>query len=84
MCGGTGLVAGILEMSQKEGTGRSVSTRALETSISVSENLQKNLGGTNYQIGRIRRMQEIQPSSPGTDGMIYVNSPTWDSWRVSR
>ena len=56
--------------------GRSVLTRALATSVNVSEKAQKNLGESNHPIGRNRSMQMMIPLSSGTEGTTYVKSPT--------
>ena len=56
----------------------SVLTRALVTSVSVSGNLQKQLGESTHPIGRTSFMHIILPSSPGADGITYANAPTCD------
>ena len=67
---------GILEIAPYAGTGSSESTRALATSVSVSENAQKNLGESTHPIGSTRSMHINMPSSPDADGMTYANAPT--------
>ena len=53
-----------------------MSTRALATPVSVSENVQKNLGESTHPIGRIRSTQMIFLSSPGANEMAHENMPT--------
>ena len=61
-----------------------MSTRAFATSVSVYENVQKNLGESTHLIGRTRLMQIIAPSYPGADGMTYKNAPTYTGLTVPR
>ena len=59
-------------------------TRAFSTSISVSENAQKNLGESTQLIDRTRLMQTMQHLYPGADGMTYKNAPTYNGLIVLR
>ena len=82
MWGGPGPLDGRLKMAPYVATGRSVSTRALATSVNVSKNGHKNLGESTHPIVRTRSMQMVMTLSYEADGTTYVKSPTWDGQRV--
>ena len=71
-------------MAPYVGTGRSVSTRALATSVHVSKNGHNNLGDSTHPIGRTRSMQMVMPLSYEADGTTYLKAPSWDGKRVMR
>ena len=77
-------MAGILVMGPYSGTGSSVSIRVFDTSISVSEKGQKNLGDSTYPVSKTRSMKMMTISSSGADGVMYMKTYTWDVWRVPR
>ena len=61
-----------------------MSTRALATSVKISENVQKNLGESNHPIGRTRLIQMMQPLYLGADGMTYTTVTTCNGTTVPR
>ena len=72
------------EMAPYAGTGRSVSTRVLATSVNIYKKVNKNLGQSTHTIGRTRSTHIMMPSLYGSDGATYVKAPTWDVQRVPK
>ena len=66
---GPGPVSGILVMALYPGTGSDMCTRAFVTSISVSENAQKNLGESTHPIGSTISMHMMRQLPSTYDGM---------------
>ena len=57
-------------------TGSAVSKRVFNTSVSVLDKAQKNLGDSTHNIGKTRSMQMMAPSLSGADGTKYAKAPT--------
>ena len=60
------------------------SIRAFATSISINENVQKNLGDSTHIIGRTRFMQMMHTLFSGANELTYANVPTCDGVTVPR